>query len=144
MLWSFTVQTSDGSSAGKLLPFVFGIVLGLLIAIVSRPPIQLITAIAVCGTLFKLKLIYFLKDSFVFLLYHVPKTTVAPTNGAVSNQILAQTIVENAQIFFFSSRTNSVVHVVNIAKVDDIATLDTIEIAIKIATLASPLTVWKR
>lgn len=82
---------------------------------------MLMVAIAVCGT-------------------HLPKTTVAPTNGAVSNQILAQTIVENAQIFFFSSRTNSVVHVVNIAKVDDIATLDTIEIAIRVATLASPVT----
>lgn len=83
---------------------------------------MLIVAIAVWGT-------------------HRPNTTVAPTKGADSNQILAQTTVENAQIFFFSSRTNSVVHVVSIAKVDDIATLDTIEIAIKIATLASPLTV---
>lgn len=79
---------------------------------------------------------------------NLPKTTVAPTNGAVNNQILAQTIVENAQIFFFSSRTNSVVHVVKIARVEDIATFDTIEMAIKIATLASPVTVenkknWK-
>lgn len=69
---------------------------------------MLIVANAVCGT-------------------HLPKTTVAPTNGAVSSQTLAQTIVENAQTFFFSSHTNSVVHVVKIAKVDDIATLDTIE-----------------
>ncbi len=83
---------------------------------------MLIEAIAVCGT-------------------HRPKTTVAPTNGAVSNQILAHTIVENAQIFFFSSHTNSVVHVVSMARVDDMATLDTIEIAIRSTILASPFTV---
>lgn len=96
-------------------------VLGLLSAIVRKPPIIDKEAIAVWGT-------------------HLPKTTVAPTNGAVNSQIRAHTIVENAQIFFFSSHTNSVVHVVNIASVDDIATLDTIDIAIRIATFASPVT----
>lgn len=80
-------------------------------------------AIAVCGT-------------------QLPKTTVAPTNGAVNSQILAHTTVENAQIFFFSSHTNSVVHVVSIANVDDIATLDTMDIAIRTATRASPLAVF--
>lgn len=90
--------------------------------IVKKPPIMLSAAIAVCGTQF-------------------PKTTVAPTNGAVNSQILAQTTVENAQIFFFSLHTSSVLHVVSIAKVDDMATLDTIDIAIRTATRASPLAV---
>lgn len=86
---------------------------------------MLIVAIAVCGT-------------------HRPNTTVAPTNGAVSNQILAHTTVEKAHIFFFSLHTNSVVQVVSIANVDDMATLDTMEIAIRIATLLSPVTVFKK
>lgn len=119
---SLTVHISDDNSVGKFEFFVFSIVRGLLKAIVNRPPTIVIEAIAVCGT-------------------HRPKTIVAPTNGAVSNHILAQTMVENAQIFFFSSRTSSVVHVVNIARVDDIAVFETIEIAIRIATRASPVTV---
>lgn len=89
---------------------------------VRKPPTMLNVAIAVWGT-------------------HVPKTTVAPTNGAVNSHILAHTTVENAQIFFFSAQTNSVLHVVSMARVDDIATLDTIDMAIRIATRESPLAV---
>lgn len=43
--------------------------------------------------------------------------------GAVSNQILAQTIVEKAHIRFFSAVTNSVVHVVRMASVLEMAIL---------------------
>lgn len=90
-----------------MLVFFFGIVLGLEIIIVIIPPRIERDAKADCGT-------------------RSPKTIVAPTNGAVSSQILAQTIVDNAQIFFFSSDTNSTVHVVSIESVEDIAALEII------------------
>lgn len=48
---------------------------------------------------------------------------VAPINGAHSSQILAQTIVEKAHIRFFSTDTNSVVQVVKIANVLEMAIL---------------------
>lgn len=66
---------------------------------------------------------------------------VAPTYGAVNSHIRAQTIVENPQIFFFSALTNSTVHVVNIASVDDVAVFSTIAENISSATRASPFTV---
>lgn len=63
---------------------------------------------------------------------------VEPTNGAVNSQIRAQTMVENAQIFLLSAGTNSVVHVVNMASVEEIAILETIAVHMNSATLASP------
>lgn len=69
-----------------------------------------------------------------------PNTTVAPINGAVNNHILAQTIVEKPQIFFFSAQTSSVVQVVNIARVDEIAVFDTMAVHMNSATRASPCT----
>lgn len=65
---------------------------------------------------------------------------VAPTNGAVNSQMRAHTMVEKAQIFFFSSLTNSVVHVVNMANVDDMAIFDIIAEHMSNATRESPLT----
>lgn len=59
--------------------------------------------------------------------YSWPKTIVAPVNGAQSNHIRAYTIVEKPQIFFFSPQTNSVVHVVRMAKVHEIAAFDIID-----------------
>lgn len=110
------------NSLGKFEFFVFGIVRGLLINVVRTPPSMASDANAVCGI-------------------NWPNTMVAPTNGAVNSQIRAQTIVENAQIFFFSPDTNSVVQVVNMANVDDIAIFDIIAVHINKATRASPLTV---
>lgn len=48
---------------------------------------------------------------------------VAPINGAHSSQILAQTIVEKAHIRFFSADTSSVVQVVRMASVLEMAIL---------------------
>lgn len=50
-----------------------------------------------------------------------PKMFVAPMKGAHSSHILAQTIVEKAIILFFSAQTSSVVQVVRIDKVHEIA-----------------------
>lgn len=90
---------------------LLGNVLGLEISIVINPPMIDITPKAVCGT-------------------NWPKIDVAPIKGAQSSQILAQTIVEKAHMRFFSTDTNSVVHVVNIANV--------LEMAILV-----PMAVWK-
>lgn len=69
-----------------------------------------------------------------------PNTMVAPTNGAVNSHRRAQTMVENAQIFFFSLDTSSVVHVVSMASVDEMAIFETIAEHISNATRESPLT----
>lgn len=100
---------------------VFAIVRSLLIAIVNRPPRIAKDPIAVCGI-------------------SRPNTIVAPTKGAVSSQILAQTIVDKAQTFFFSSLTNSVVQVVRIASVDEMAIFDTMALHMRSATRPSPWT----
>lgn len=124
--WFFTVQISVAvNSIGKLLRTlcrVFGIVRSLLIAIVRSPPRIASDPIAVCGI-------------------NRPKMIVAPTNGAVSNQIRAQTIVERAQIFFFSGHTSSVVQVVSIARVEEMAIFEIIAEHMRRATWASPSTI---
>lgn len=71
-----------------------------------------------------------------------PKTIVAPMYGAVSNHILAQTVVENEQIFRFSNGTNSIVHDASMAKVEDMAALDIIAISISKALRGIPVTVY--
>ncbi|CAD7093445.1 unnamed protein product [Hermetia illucens] len=114
----------DLISGGRLVVFCLGIVRGLLIKAVKTPPTILNEANAVWGT-------------------SCPKITVAPINGAVSSHILAHTIVENAQICFFSALTNSVVHVVKSASVEDMADLDIIADSIKSATRLLPLTEMK-
>lgn len=79
-------------------------------------------------------------DAYTVCGINWPKTMVTPVNGAVNSQMRAHVIVEKAQIFFFSPVTSSVVHVANMANVDDIATFDTIAVHINSATRASPLT----
>lgn len=126
----FTVQISVAvNSVGRLLLLrplfglvVFGIVRSPLIAIVSKPPRIASDPIAVCGI-------------------NWPNMMVAPTNGAVSNQIRAQTIVERAQTFFFSGHTSSVVHVVSMASVEEMAVFETMAEHMRRATRASPLTI---
>lgn len=65
---------------------------------------------------------------------------MAPTNGAESNQTLAQTIVEYPHILRLLGGTSSVEHVVSIVSVLETDTLATIEVAIKIMILGIPLT----
>lgn len=120
--WPFTVQMFDcTTSSGNPAPPPFGIVRALVISIVSRPPMIDSVANAVCGT-------------------SCPKMIVAPTNGAVSSQMRAHTIVEKAQIFFFSSHTSSVVQVVSMASVDEMAIFETMALHISRATRRSKLT----
>lgn len=69
-----------------------------------------------------------------------PKTMLAPTKGAVNSHMRAQTIVENAQIFFFSLDTNSVVHVVSMASVDEMAIFEIIAEHMSKATRELPFT----
>lgn len=88
---------------------------GLLISVLNSPPIIDSVESAVCGI-------------------NLPKTIVAPMNGAQSSHVRAYTIVEKPQIRFFSAHTSSVVHVVKMANVDDIATFDTIDASISKAT----------
>ena len=57
-----------------------------------------------------------------------------PTNGAVNSQIRAQTIVEYPHNRFFSAETNSVVDVVRIESVVEIAIFAVIEVTIKSTT----------
>lgn len=66
---------------------------------------------------------------------------MAPTNGAVSSHIRAQTIVDKAQILFFSGHTSSVVQVVSVASVEDMAVFEIIAEHMRSATRASPLTI---
>lgn len=115
------VARGDADSLPPPAAVAFGIVRSLLKHIVNRPPMMESVANAVCGT-------------------NCPKTMVAPTNGAVSSQMRAQTIVEKAHIFFFSADTSSVVQVVRIANVDEMATLETIALHISRATRASVFT----
>lgn len=95
-----------------------GIVGGLEINELKIPPAMAKEAKAVWGT-------------------NCPNTTVAPINGAPSNQKRAQQIVEKAQIFFFSLLTNSTVQVVRMAKVHDIAVLE--HMAVNISNATRPL-----
>lgn len=66
--------------------------------------------------------------------YNWAKTIVAPENGAKSNQVRANVIVEKPQIFFFSALTNSAVHVVRTANVQEMADFDIIDESISKAT----------
>lgn len=101
---------------GKFECFTGGeIVCGLLINVLKMPPIMDRVENDVCGI-------------------NWPNTIVAPINGAQSNQIRAYTIVEKPQIFFFSTETNSVVQVVSMANVDDIAVFEIMALHIKKAT----------
>lgn len=113
---------SDVKSFGKFAP-LFGrcTVRLLLIAIVKNPPMIDRVAKADCGT-------------------SLPNMIVAPMKGAVNNHTRAQTTVENAQIFFFSLHTSSVVHVVKMDRVDEMATFDTIADTMSNTTRWSPLT----
>lgn len=103
---SFIVQISGLMLCGKFdcccCLFDLGSVLGLLISIVMKPPITDITPKAVWGT-------------------NCPKIDVAPIKGAHSSQILAHTIVEKAHMRFLSADTNSVVQVVRMARVLEMA-----------------------
>lgn len=122
--WPFTVQMFDWITSSGKLPAPLprrGIVRALVISIVSRPPMIDSVANAVCGT-------------------SCPKMMVAPTNGAVSSQMRAHTIVEKAQIFFFSSHTSSVVQVVSMASVDEMAIFETMALHISRATRKSKST----
>lgn len=91
------------------------IVCGLLINVLKMPPIMERVENDVCGI-------------------NWPNVIVAPMNGPQSNQTRAYTIVEKPHIFFFSAGTNSVVQVVSMANVDDIAVFETIALHIKRAT----------
>lgn len=98
-----------------------GMVRGLEIRMLNRPPVMAREAKAVCGI-------------------NWPKTTVAPINGAPNSQKRAQHIVEKAQIFFFSLLTNSTVQVVKMAKVQDMAIFDIMAVNINKATRPSKST----
>lgn len=100
-------------------PLLRGIVRGLVMRVVKIPPTMAKEAKAVCGT-------------------KVPKTTVAPINGAPSRHRRAQQMVEKEHIFRFSALTNSTVQVVKMANVLDMAILDIMAVTISRAT--RPLT----
>lgn len=103
----------------------FAIVRGLEMNVVMIPPVMANEQNAVCGT-------------------RSPKIDVAPINGAPSNQNLAQQIVEKAQIFFFSSVTNSTVDVVSIESVVDMAVLEIMAESISSTTRVFPETERER
>lgn len=70
-----------------------------------------------------------------------PNIDVLPTNGANSSQILAHTIEEYPHIRFFSGDTNSVVHVVNMERVDEIVILATIDVTMSRKIRSDPVTI---
>lgn len=92
-----------------------GTVRGLEIKVVKTPPTIDNEAKAVCGT-------------------KVPKTTVAPIKGAPRRHKRAQQIVENEHILRFSTETNSMVQVVKMAKVLEIAIFEIMAVNINKAT----------
>lgn len=100
-----------------------GRVLGLLIIVVITPPMMDMTPKAVWGI-------------------NCPKMEVAPIKGAHSSQIRAQTIVEKAHIRFLSAETNSVVHVVRMAKVLEMAIFVPIPVCNRIINIIINYIVW--
>lgn len=82
--------------------FFLGMVRGLEMRELIRPPTIAKEAKAVCGTSW-------------------PKTMVAPINGAPNSQKRAQQMVEKAHIFLLSLLTNSTVQVVTMDRVQEMA-----------------------
>jgi hypothetical protein len=140
-LW--IVQTSCFLLSNLLFVFLSGngIVRGLSIYVVNRPPTQDIVAVKNIQKNHKTAsrkmqiVIHMIVCGINF-----PNTTVAPMNGAVNSQIRAQTIVEYPHNLFFSGVTSSVVQVVSIESVQEMPIFTAIAADMRRITRSIPIT----